>query len=149
MILVWSMVFEFYFSASHISPPLITTALKLKWIMSELNWVKFNMDGSSLANLGLAGGGIIQDYNGVWISGFSRAIGSATSVTAELWALRVGHKLCLNLNLFAVEVNLDAMLVVYWLSGPTNTTHSSLIMDCKEFLILIPQMKVDSVKLTT
>lgn len=39
---------------------------------------------------------------------------------------------------------LDAMFVVNWVSSPicTNITHSSLIMDCREFQSLILQVKV-------
>jgi ribonuclease HI len=75
---------------------------------------------------------------------FSRAIGSTTSVTMELWDLRDGLKLCLDLYLYAVEVDVDALLVVNWVSNPNciNITHFSLIMDCRELLNLIPQVKV-------
>nr|POE97103.1 putative ribonuclease h protein [Quercus suber] len=34
------------------------------------------------------GGGLIRDAHGGWVKGFTRNIGVATSVEAELWALR-------------------------------------------------------------
>lgn len=40
------------------------------------------------------GGGIIRNVNGDWVNGYARAIGNATSVAAELWALRDGILLC-------------------------------------------------------
>ena len=42
------------------------------------------------------GVGLIRDCNGIWVKGFARSIGFATSITAELWALRDGLKLALN-----------------------------------------------------
>ena len=50
--------------------------------------------------------------NGEWVFGFSRAIGIATSVEAELWSLCDGLKICNSLNLQAVEIGLDAKVVM-------------------------------------
>lgn len=40
----------------------------------------------------------------------------------------------LNLNLLAIEIDLDAKVVVNWVQGLicTITTHSSLVTDCRE-----------------
>lgn len=60
-----------------------------------LHWFKLNTNGSSMGNPRRAGGGeIIRNVNGDWVSGYARAIGNATSVAAELWALRDGILLC-------------------------------------------------------
>ena len=54
-----------------------------------VNWVKLNIDGSTLGNLVLAeGGGLIRDCHGNWVSSFAKAIGSTLSIAAELWAVR-------------------------------------------------------------
>ena len=46
------------------------------------------MDGSSLRNPHLVGGGgLIRDDNGDWVVGFARKIGIASSFMAKLWAL--------------------------------------------------------------
>lgn len=82
-----------------------------------------------MGNPGLAGGGgIIHNDRGDWIKGYVRAIGITTSVVVELWALRDGIRLCLSLNLLAVEIELSAKLVVYLLkkedgSLKGNATH--------------------------
>ena len=55
-----------------------------------------------------SGGGIIQNSHGEWVSGYARAIGYTTSVTAELWALRDRIKLCIDLCLPNVLIELDA-----------------------------------------
>ena len=61
---------------------------------------KLNSNGSSMGNPGRVGeGGIIWDSNGDWVSGYARAIGHTTNVATELWALRDGINLCIDLNL--------------------------------------------------
>lgn len=50
-----------------------------------MSWHKLNLDGSSLGNLGRAGGGgLIRDNRGHWIKGYARNIGHTTSIAAEL-----------------------------------------------------------------
>ena len=67
----------------------------------------------SFCNLGKVGaGGVIRDQNGVCVSGFARAIGIATSVEAELWALRDGSNICLAKNLKLLKYNW--MLKLSW-----------------------------------
>lgn len=59
------------------------------WEKPNTGWMKLNMDGSSIGNLGMAGGGgVIRDEEGNWVIGYARKIGSANSFQAELWALR-------------------------------------------------------------
>jgi len=75
--------------------------------------MKLNTDGSSLGNLGLAGGGgVVQDWTGRWIVGFTRKIGITTSLLAELWAIQDGLMLCIERNFSKVEVELDAKAIV-------------------------------------
>ena len=71
--------------------------------------MKLNTDGSSSGNSGLTGGGgVIRDWTDRWIVGFSRKIGIATSLIAELWAIQDGLMLCVDRNLVMVEIDLDA-----------------------------------------
>nr|POF11738.1 putative ribonuclease h protein [Quercus suber] len=70
-------------------------------------------DGLALGNPGTAGGGgILRSDYGVWIQDFSRSIGKTTSFLAELWALRDGLIMCLNLRISALEVEIDAQAIV-------------------------------------
>ena len=67
----------------------------MKWSKPPEGWYKLNSDGASCGNPGKAGGGgLIRDCNGSWFKGFVRsirfAIGLATIITAEFWALRDG-----------------------------------------------------------
>uniref|UniRef100_A0A2N9J135 Reverse transcriptase domain-containing protein n=1 Tax=Fagus sylvatica TaxID=28930 RepID=A0A2N9J135_FAGSY len=67
---------------------------------------------------GLAGsGGLIRNCVGDWISSFARNIGITGSAEAELWALRNGLTLCLQLRLPAVVVELDAQAIANILSS--------------------------------
>ena len=48
----------------------------------------------------------------------------ATNVDAELWNLRVGPKLCINLNLLVVEIEIGACIVLGWVSDTySNNLH--------------------------
>lgn len=65
--------------------------------------MKLNTDESSCGNLALASArGILRDYTGAWISGFSRNLGVSTSVAAEIWGLRDELKIAKNLNFLKV-----------------------------------------------
>ena len=67
------------------------SSIQVKWLRPAENWFKLIFNGSSLENLGRAGGGgIIRNSNGEWVSGYARAIGTTTCVAAKLWALRDG-----------------------------------------------------------
>ena len=48
---------------------------------------------------------------------YSRTIGIATNVVAELCTFRDGLKLCTQLHLLAVEVELDKSLILLLISG--------------------------------
>ena len=100
-----------------------------------------NSDGSSLGNPGLAGGGgIIRDSARNWVKGYAQAIGVTTSVAAELWALRDGIRLCIALNLPAVEIELDAKVVVDLVTSNSSSLNSTdvIVTDCKKGLKKIP-----------
>mgnify|MGYP004714796959 CR=1 FL=1 len=70
---------------------------------------RHHTDGSSARNPGPAGaGGLSRDHLGHCIAGFSRNLGHATNVLAELWGIRDGLSLASSLNLQNVELELDA-----------------------------------------
>ena len=55
------------------------------WQKPPFGWAKLNTDGSALGNPGRAGGGdVIRDHSGHWIKGYSHALGTTNSFTAEL-----------------------------------------------------------------
>ena len=121
------------------------TIIRVKWIALLMNWYKVNSNGSSLGNPGLAGkGGLIRNDRGEWIRGYVRAIGSTTSATVELWALRDGIRPCIALNLQAVVFELDAKLVIDLLNKEEKSMNGNeiIMVDCKEGLQRIPQVRI-------
>ena len=73
---------------------------------------------SSLGNPDAARGeGVLCSDSGAWINAFSRNIGITTSFLAELWVLRDGQIMCLNLRINALEAELDAKVVVELMSS--------------------------------
>ena len=86
---------------------------QVRWEKPCTGWLKLNTDGASMGNTGLAGGGgLLRDKNGSWVGGFARKIGTTSSFTAELWALRDGLLLCRQRNAQAVAVEVDASAIV-------------------------------------
>ena len=85
----------------------------IRWEKPRDGWLTQNVDGSAAGSLGMAkGGGLIRDGNGDWVIGFARKIGTTTSFMVELWALRDGLLLCLQIQAQVVLVELDAKAVV-------------------------------------
>lgn len=119
--------------------------IQICWHHPPLNWFKLNTDGSSLGNPGLAGGGgLIRNDKGEWVKRFARAIGSTTSVAAELWALQNGIRLCISLKLPAVEIELDSKLVVDLIKKELDNPNGIdvLVVDCRNCLKGIPLVRI-------
>ena len=95
-----------------------------------------NTDGATKGNPGLAGGGgVVRDSRGRWINGFSRNIGYATSMTAELWALRDGLNMAVSLNYQPLIVELDSSDVIAMLTSHTSFHHCNVLLnDCRWLL---------------
>ena len=62
-----------------------------------------------------------------------REIKKTSSYSVELWALRDGLNICLEINFLDIEVQLYTKIIVGSLTNPllTNLSHSSLLDDCK------------------
>ena len=134
-------VAEFAFLGAHTKARCSLTTIQVQWYAPPDNWFKSNSDGSSMGNLGRAGGeGLIRDSKGEWVSGYARAIGFSTSVAAELWAFCDGINLCIDLNLENVIIELDAKLVVDLLMKDERSSNGNevIIAYCKEGLKRIP-----------
>ena len=113
----------------------------IRWEKPRAGWLTLNTDGAATGNIGQAGGGeLIRDDNGVWVTGFARRIGNTNSYMAELWALRDGLQLCLQMNAQSVFIELDAKVIVDALNSPTssNSFISSILEDCRHMANGIP-----------
>ena len=78
------------------------------------------------------------------MSGYARATGHSTSVIAELWVLRDGIKLCIDLSLTNVIIELDAKLVVDLLQNEDGRKNGNevIIAECREGLKKILRVRV-------
>ena len=80
----------------------------------------------------------------MWIRGFAKAMMVSSSLAAEMWALREGLTLCLDLKTQAVEIELDATAAISFISGDSNTNGdlSGLVDDCRYQLLQLPQVRI-------
>ena len=62
------------------------------------------------------------------MEGFTRPIGISTSVDVELWAFRDGLMLYINLNLMAVEIEIDAKVILDQVSKDYNNNHTKPLL---------------------
>ena len=117
---VENLVLEFFYCV--LQPPVCRSKVvkHVRWEKPNQNFFKLNTDGSASINSGFAGGGgLIRNSAGDWVMGFMRNIGCTGSAAAQLWALRDGLSLCVQLQLHAVEIELDAQVIIFYLSNQT------------------------------
>ena len=110
---------------------------RIQWEKPSNSWMKLNTDGSSLGNPGVdGGGGLIRDENGNWVVGLARRIGIANSFMAELCALCDGLLLCLQFNIQAIIIKLDARAIVdaFNHQSNSNTIIFSIMDDCRQLV---------------
>lgn len=85
-----------------------------------MRFYKLNVDGGSAGNLWPSGGGggVVWDHHSRVLVGFARHYGHAANTLSECRALLDGLKMCRNLGLRNILVELDSKVVVGWfLSG--------------------------------
>ena len=115
------------------------------WKAPQPLWHKLNTDGSALGCLGLAGGGgLLRDHHGKWTKGFCRAIGWANSLYAELWVIRDGLSLSIQLQILEIEIELNAKSMVDLLNSNTTslTDYAPLVDDYRNLMNQIPRWKL-------
>ncbi|GFS42889.1 hypothetical protein Acr_00g0082330 [Actinidia rufa] len=99
----------------------------------DKNHCKLNTDGALKGNLGQAtAGGLIRNSNGEWIAGFHRDISKASSLEAEIWAIRDHLQLAANINLPLLHVEMDCTTAIQLLMGNKEKRHQliAFIHDC-------------------
>ncbi|KAG6702808.1 hypothetical protein I3842_07G054300 [Carya illinoinensis] len=89
----------------------------VRWTRPRQGWVKLNIDGSSLGNLGHSGaGGVIRDDNGRLIVAYSVSLGHGTNNFAEFQSLLEGVRRCHTLGFSRVQIETDSQLLVNWIT---------------------------------
>ena len=76
------------------------------------------------------------------MKGFARRIGNTSSYLAELWVLRDGLQLCLEMHAQFVVIKVDAKAIVESLNSPTfsSSSVSPLMDECKHMANRLPQV---------
>ena len=132
---------KFFFCANNALVTKRMIVKNIRWEKLRAGWLTLNTDGSAASIVGPAGGGgLVRDENGAWVMGFARRIGNASSYLAELWALRDGLQLCLQIHAQAVVIELDAKAIVDAFNSPyvSNSIVSSIMDECRYLATRIP-----------
>ena len=119
--------------------------MQVRWERPQAGWACLNTDGAAVGNPGQVGcGGLIRNEHGEGLDGFSRSIGYSNSFMVELWGLRDGLNLCNEMQLSAVDVQLDAKAVVQLLSNSSsaNICALPLLDDCKQLKSQISHVRI-------
>ena len=128
---------EFFYLIGNCSKEKTRISTSIKWVSPPLGWFKLNTNGSSLRNLGIAGGGrVICNHIGEWVGGFFRAIGATISVQAELKALKDGLELAIDLEILNLEIEMDSLVAVELANSITtpNIFLSAIVTDCRSLM---------------
>ncbi|KAG6658115.1 hypothetical protein CIPAW_04G137600 [Carya illinoinensis] len=90
----------------------------IAWSKPNVGQYKLNVDGNSLRNPGLAGGGgVIRDHDGRVLAGFSIHYGQVSNTVAEGRALLDGLKLAQQLGIRDILVESDSDVIVKWIQA--------------------------------
>ncbi|GLU12643.1 hypothetical protein SLE2022_293070 [Rubroshorea leprosula] len=125
-----------------------STQKLVKWDKPPAGSFKLNTDGSVINNPGPAtSGGLIRDHRGRWIRGFSRKIGIASSLAAEIWGIQDGLLLAKQLDIQSLVVEVDSFIAFQLLSTGTDHHHPlcSLISDCRALVVDLPHVHLQHV----
>ncbi|RYR27976.1 hypothetical protein Ahy_B01g052052 [Arachis hypogaea] len=116
----------------------LTRKESIGWEPPEQGWLKLNVDGSVL-HPGSRGacGGIIRNWEGRVVAGFSMKIGKCTITTAEIWGFYVGIKLATEMRISKLVVESDSKCAVELIQKTSVEKHSqsTLIRAIKELLV--------------
>ena len=99
--------------------------------------IKLNTGGSSLGNLGLADVcKLLHNSSGAQISSFSLHMGITSNNIVELGAVHQGLVLAWNLGFKFIQLEIDSMIVLSWLTTDKDISPDviPLLCDCRNLL---------------
>lgn len=117
----------------------------VRWLRPPMGWVCLNTDGSAHLGRRVAGcGGLIRDYGGRWICGFSRNLGDYNAFIAELWGAMEGLQLAVQRGFNCVEFQVDSQVVAGIIQGRNSASAAGwgLIQRLKMLLLAFKEIKV-------
>ncbi|XVF03450.1 hypothetical protein REPUB_Repub04eG0262600 [Reevesia pubescens] len=129
-----NMAVEFFACAMNSKMGAAMKTIHISWEPPPEGGMKINTDGSSIGNPGPAGaGGLIRDYNGNFLIGFSRKLGITTSMGAELWAIRDALKIAFNHGFSNIWLETDSQVAIHLLTNCFDKSHILYVLlhDCR------------------
>ena len=108
----------------------------IRWKAPIWPCVSLNTDGA-MKRFGYAGaGGLLRDYNGNWLMGFTVNLGMCSVLSAELWGLLHGLKVAWDYGSRHLQVGVDNKNVVLLLerAHPPANENAILVKTIRELL---------------
>ncbi|KAF5464418.1 hypothetical protein F2P56_014495 [Juglans regia] len=89
--------------------------MAVRWEKPKNDWLKLNVDRSSINNPGILGAGrIVRNELGKVVFTFAESIRNGSNNLAEVITLRRGLQHCKRLGLNNIIIEMDSLLVVNW-----------------------------------
>jgi ribonuclease HI len=86
--------------------------VNIAWLPPEPGWFVLNSDGAAKQSEKRAGcGGALRNDSGIWIDGFSKALGDTTAYMAELWGIYEGLSLASRRGVPRLELRTDSQVI--------------------------------------
>jgi ribonuclease HI len=93
-------------------PRRIQQQVNIAWLPPEPGWFVLNSDGAAKQSEKRAGcGGALRNDSGIWIDGFSKALGDTTAYMAELWGIYEGLSLASRRGVPRLELRTDSQVI--------------------------------------
>lgn len=104
----------------------------MQWIKPPLGQFKLNVDGSRNATGASGAGGVLRNWSGDWIQGFSHHIGIGEVLHAEVWGICIGIKMAVDLQIKKLIIESDSALAVALLNSTDYELHplATIINNC-------------------
>jgi ribonuclease HI len=119
----------------------------LQWTKPPHNCFKLNVDGSKSVSGVIGAGGVIRDWSGNWVQGFSHYIGAGEIFEAEVWGLYIGLKMAVDLQLKNLLVESDSVMAVNLLNAVDISLHplATIIGNCRNLMKLFESCMINHV----
>lgn len=99
--------------------------------------IKVNSDGKAKGNPSLVGARVvIQDAEGIWISGKVVSLGVSLSIMAKVWGAFIALNMAWDLDFRQVILELDSLIIVNFLQSNLDSHHPCfpMLWQCKQML---------------
>ena len=101
-----------------------TSTISLVWLKSNVDWLKFNVDGATqLRSRRIGAGGVLREHDGCWILGFTANMGIGEVLDAEAWGMLLGLQMVVSITRGKLIVESDSEVLVNLIKKGTDDLH--------------------------